>query len=223
MLMKNNRILTFIPSVTLAAALVLGAGCASHNYQQGSKTGAALTAAAGKIDDTKTRISAALGALNDLVSNPSGDLSPKFNHFNDSVAALQSSADAANYKFKDLENSGKRYFDEWEKQLAAIQNTEIKNASAARKQDVMQKFLDVRRRYLQVQINLNPFLSDLHDIQTALGTDLTIGGVNSVKDATNKATQDSVPLNASLDQLSAGFKALGSDMSSYGPAASATP
>ena len=81
--------------------------------------------------------------------------------------------------------------------------------------------MDVKRSYIQTQMAFKPFLSDLKDIQTALGTDLTVGGVSAVKGAADKATQDSISLKSSLSQLSSNFKDLGMAMSSAGPAPAA--
>jgi hypothetical protein len=59
-----------------------------------------------------------------------------------------------------------------------------------------------------------PFMSRLTDVRTALTTDLTSGGLNSIRSAADQARSDAAPLREALRQLSADFKYLGLSLSS---------
>ncbi len=215
--MKQSTILILLSYVTMAALATALAGCASNNYEQGAKTGANLTAAADKIAAGNGKIDATMASLNDLISNPQGDLAAKYSKFSDNVNDLQSTADSVDARVNDMQGSSDKYFKAWDEQLAKINNEDIKSESAEQKKAVMDKFSDIKTSYSQAKEAFKPFMSDLKDIQTALGTDLTSSGVTAVASAAKKANKKSVPLKKSLDKLSQQFRDLGLAMSSQTP------
>jgi Protein of unknown function (DUF2959) len=217
--MKKSKTINILTSLTIAAALAVMAGCTSDkgNYQQGAATGAQLVDAAGKIADGSGSIDATLTSLNDLVNNPQGDLVPKFKKFNDNVTSLQALSDNVKTRFTDARVKGNAYFQDWDAQIATIRSQSIKDASTKRRNAVFSEYNDLKRSYAQTTMSFDPFMSDLKDIQTALSTDLTVGGVGAVKGATVKANSDGTKLKASVIQLSSDFRTLGTAMQAAAP------
>ena len=193
----------------MAAAVFIG--CSSANYEKGSATGAGLQASADKITEGSGKIDTALKALNDMVNTP-GDLPTQFKAYSASVSDLESSVSDVQTKVADMRAKGNEYFKAWDAQTAQIKNEDIKNRSAQRKAELQQKFTEIKMSYTQASDGFKPFVSDLKDIQTALATDLTPAGVNSIKGAAEKANKDSVPLKASMAKLAGQFKDLGASM-----------
>ena len=113
--------------------------------------------------------------------------------------------------------NGDAFFAQWDAQLAQIQNEDIKARSQARKDEVAQKLLAIKRNYAEAAMAFKPFLADLQDVQKYLSVDLTQGGVASMKDTAAKATQAAGPLKDSLATVAGDFKALGLAMSSVKP------
>jgi Protein of unknown function (DUF2959) len=217
--MKKTNAVNLITSLTMAALLATLAGCASKgNYEQGAATGSQLVAAADKIVAGTTNIDTTLSSLNDLVNNPSGDLVPKFKTYNDNVNNLKALTENVKQQVTDARVKGNQYFQAWDQQIAAIHNPDIKSASTDRKNAVMKEYSDLKRSFAVVQTSLNPFMSNLTDIQTALSTDLTAGGVASVKGAADAANKHGADLKTSLMQLSADFRTLGTAMQASAPA-----
>jgi hypothetical protein len=60
-------------------------------------------------------------------------------------------------------------------------------------------------------------MSDIKDIRTALSTDLTAGGLASVKGLASQANDAAKPLRESLIRLSAEFRKLGVSISTTTP------
>lgn len=196
--------------IPLVAAAVL-TGCSSANYEKGSATGAGLQASADKVTEGSGKIDTALKALNDMVNTP-GDLPTQFKTYSASVSDLESSVSDVQTKVADMRAKGNEYFKAWDAQTAQIKNEDIKNRSAQRKAELQQKFTEIKMSYTEASSGFKPFVSDLKDIQTALATDLTPAGVNSIKGAAEKANKDSVPLKASMAKLAGQFKDLGASM-----------
>ena len=216
--MKKTNAITLITSFSMAALLAVLAGCTTGgNYQTGAATGTQLIDTAGKVSDGTGKIDATLTSLNDLVNNPSGDLVPKFKTFNKNVADLKDLSDNINKQFTDARVKGNQYFQDWDQQLASIRSADIKNASTQRKNAVLKEYNDLKASYAKTSMSFDPFMGDLKDIQTALGTDLTVGGVSSIKGGVNKANNDGAVVKSSLVQLSADFRTLGTAMQASAP------
>jgi methyl-accepting chemotaxis protein len=209
-----------IQLVVLAGAVALIAGCKSSNYEKGAAAGAGLQASADKISQGSGKIDATLTSLNDMVNSP-GDLAAQFKKYSTSVSDLESSAKDVQSKVASMRSKGNEYFKAWDEQTAQIHNEDIKNRSAARKEEMLKKFTEIKMSYTQASESFKPFMSDLKDIQTALATDLTPGGVTAIKGAADKANKDSVPLKASVDKLATQFKDLGASMQAAAPAPAA--
>jgi hypothetical protein len=218
--MKKPNVIKLISTLTITVALAALAGCATKgNYQQGSATGTGLINASGKIAAGTNKVDTTLNSLNDLVNNPQGDLVPKYKKFNDSVSDLQALSDSVSKQFTDARVTGNQYFQNWDQQLALIKDQDLKNNSAQRKAGMQKEYDDLKRSYAQVQMNFGPFMTSLRDIQTVLGTDLTVGGVASVKSAATKANMNGAELKKSMSELSADFRDLGMAMQTSGPPA----
>ena len=208
--------------VILVAATLLIAGCKSSNYEKGSAAGAGLQASADRIGQGSAKIDATLASLNDLVNNP-GDLVTQFKKYSSAVSSLESSAKDVQNKVAAMRAKGNEYFKAWDQQTAQIQNEDIKNRSAARKEEMMKKFTEIKMSYTQASEAFKPLMQDLKDIQTALATDLTPGGVNAIKGAADKANKDAVPVKDSINKLATQFKDVGASMQSAAPPPTTTP
>ena len=215
--MKMTRKLNFASNFMLAALLAAVAGCKTTNYETGNATAGVLKASAGKLQMAKGQVDSTLAALNDLVNNPN-NLPAQYKRYSDAVAGLQSSAKDAAAEIKDMRGEGDAYFQAWDQQAALIKNVDIKTRSLSRKKEVLDRFTKVKLSYTQVSDAYRPFMSDLQDIQTALGTDLTAGGIAAIKGPAQKANQDAIPLKKAGDDMSEDLKDLGTAMYSSVPA-----
>ena len=205
-----------IQLVMAAGLTLLMAGCKSSNYEQGAAAGAGLQESADKMGQGNAKIDAALAALNDLVNKP-GDLPTQFKTYSAAVSDLESTAKDVQSKVASMRGKGDAYFKAWDEQTAKIQNEDIKNRSASRKEEMMKRFTDIKTSYAQASEAFKPFLQDLKDIQTALATDLTPGGISSIKGVADKANKESVPVKDSINKLVGQFKDLGVAMGAAKP------
>ncbi len=216
--MKKTNITNLIAALTVTAALAFLAGCASKsNYQQGAETGAGLMAAADKVDLGVTNIDQTLGSLSDLVNNPSGDLEPKLKTFNDNVSGLQTMYQNLQDGVADARNKATIYLTNWDAKISTIMSPDIKNAAQQRRDAVQSEINDVKKSYAEVRVDFDPFMVNLKDIQTVLNSDLTAGGVSSVKGAATTAITNGNKLKDSLGGLANNFRQLGTAMGTAVP------
>jgi len=210
-------------SIIIASAVVLAvftAGCAtsssSTSYKKAGDTSTSLQETAVGIDKGEVQIDAVLVALSDLVNNPNTDIKSQFEKFNASVGKLDSLSKDVSKQALAMQAQGAAYFQQWDTDLATIQNEDIRSRSTDRKNRVAARFDRVRASYAHTRDAFVPFMSRLTDIRTALATDLTAGGLASVKSTANEAKSDAAPLREALRDLSAEFTALGLSLSSSG-------
>jgi len=210
---------TFISLATLAACGVFIAGCVSSGYDKAGTTSTSLRDAAQGIDNSLVPLDAVVLALSDLVTNPGPDVTPQFKKFSAAVSNLEALANEVSSREKAMREQGADYCQKWDVELAKIQNDDIQTQSSDRKNAVSARFEKVRVSYAQTTANFAPFMSDLKDIRTALATDLTAGGIASVKSLASKADEKVPQLRESLIRLSAEFKSLGVSISPATPVA----
>jgi hypothetical protein len=79
--------------------------------------------------------------------------------------------------------------------------------------DMMDKFQDLSTSYQQVRMRFKPFMSNLEDIQTYLGTDLTVAGVTAIKSTADQVNDQSASLKEAITKLSDQFRQMGVSMS----------
>ena len=202
-----------ITNLTLAAALTVFAGCVSKSYDKGAATAAALNTTATAVAQTSTSVTDVLGALNNLTFKSQGDLRNQYDAFVSASKKLDSSIANLDSKVVALQAKATEYVNNWTNQLAAIQSDELRKRSAERKDAVSGQINDVETSYRGVKYSIQPFTSDLKEIQTYLGTDLTAGGLATIKDVVAKTKVDAVPLRDSIKQLQASFDSLGTALS----------
>lgn len=193
-------------------------GCASSGYKKADNTSTSLQEAAQSIDSALGPLDNAVAALSDLIKHPNPDITTQFQKFSSSVSRLELLQKELNTRTADMQAQGADYFQKWDEELAKIQNNNIQMSSLERKNAVAARFERVHASYVQTTSDFAPFMSNLKDIRTALSTDLTAGGLDSVRALANAADDKATPLRASLTNLSTEFKNLGMSLSSSVPA-----
>lgn len=217
--MKRSLLSTPVTTCLAAcAAALLLAGCASSGYQKGEKTAQNIQTAANRISALPALVDKTLASLDDLVNKPAADLRPQFKQFSANLAEVESAGKEVGAARRSMGEKSKEFFAEWDKQLAQINNEDIKARSEARKKEVTEKLEAIKRSYTEAETAFRPFVSELKDVQKYLSVDLTTGGVAAIKETVAKANQQAVTLKASATKLAEDFKALGVAMSSVTPA-----
>ena len=211
--MKTLGIKLLLGNLAVIGLIGILAGCASTGYQKAGATSEALQAAANRITNGILQIDVTLTSLTNLVNNPTGNLAPQYKKYCDNVETLRSMAVDVNNKAIAMQAKGRDYFTHWEDQLATIKSQDIRQVSADQMKDMMNKFQDVSTSYQQVRMRFKPFMSDLEDIQTYLGTDLTVGGIDAIKSTADRVNEQSASLKEAITKLADQFRQMGVSMS----------
>jgi hypothetical protein len=219
--MKTNQLKFITINLALMASLGIFAGCVSHSYDKGAATSAALQSSADKMTETSVKVNDTLAALNNLTFKSQGDLRDQFDAFSSSIKKLDYTRIGLDAKISEMQVKAQLYLDSWSDQMTNIQSEDLRQRSNQRKDEVAAKLKTVEDSYQGVQNSFKPFIQDLNDIKTYLGTDLTTGGLASIKDVVAKTKVDAVPLRDSIKQLQASFSDLSTALSPIMPGANA--
>ena len=210
----ERTLLRVVQISTCAVALLYFNGCASSNYQKADVAGDCLRTASVKIDAENRSIDVTLNALDDLVNKPSPDLKPQFERFSASLDRLVDASARAKKAAQVADKKSAAYFRNWDKETSEIKYEAVRDQSVSRKTQVSNEFNTVNQRYRENQAVIEPLISYLQDIRISLGTDLTMGGVQSVKPLADNAAQNGRKVQTALTRLTDDLSASGARMSS---------
>lgn len=208
-----------LPSfLALAAAAALATGCASTGTRQAARASNSLHEAADGLQATLPAFDAALFALSELVSETGPDLAPQFEVYRDAVRRLESRAVAADVPAVAMQRECLDYFETWNQSRARIDNGATRMRSLDRTLMIGEQFERARSSFAQAQAEFTPWMSDLRDIRAVLAGNLSHGALDSIRDLAARVETRSVPVRASLQNLSDDFRSLGLELASSEPA-----
>lgn len=218
--MKMNQLTKIAAVLMLAGVLSLVAGCASRGYHTGERTAANLQSLATRIELAGRQMDIAVTELDGLVNNPQPDLRPQFDRFATAVGQLNSLATNILRADTELLARRKLHLQNWDKEAAAIRNETIRASAQTRKAEVINQFDGVHNTCLTVQAALEPVQSDLRDLLRYLNSDLTMGGLSSIRETATRVGRNAAPARESVTKLVNELRNLGIAMA---PQNSATP
>jgi hypothetical protein len=171
----------------LLTALLLVTALAGAAHANQGQLASSIKDAHLETTRTSGQLKTTLEALNALTKQAKGDLRPTYDAYCGAVAKTDAAAAWTRTRLRWMGGDGRQYFRDWQNTVNAITNESLRKQA--------QKRLDsVRTSYDKVEVSLQlagekfkPFLSDLADVQKALATDVTAGGVKAIKSTVNSA------------------------------------
>jgi septal ring factor EnvC (AmiA/AmiB activator) len=166
---------------------------------------ASVRDAGAQIQTTRVDLQNTIGALDELRNQKSGDLRAAYDKFSESTEKTRNSAGTAAKLYDTMSADSKTYFASWQSEIDAISNPDIKKASAKRLKTVQKQYDEVVKELKPIQPLFSPMMSDLDDLNKALGTDLTPAGIKALSkpmDKTKKAlTKFQAPIVESMTEF----------------------
>jgi hypothetical protein len=136
---------------------------------------------------TSDQLKATLGAITGLTKQKSGDLRPAYNAYCSEVTKTEAAAGWTRTRIQWMAGDGRKYFQDWQKTIDGIANESLRKKAQKRMDAVRKDYDKVEASLVQAGEKFRPFLSDLTDIQKALATDVTAGGVKAIKSTVSSA------------------------------------
>jgi hypothetical protein len=197
---RYSRTLTLASATALAALLAAGCGTTS-GYKQADKTGAGIAEFRTEIVNGKQAIDTTMKALDAVAVSANTNPRKAYEQFSKSLANLESVAAKARKRGEEMKAQGQAYFAQWEKQLAEVQNAEIRTLAAQQKAKLQATFDSIRKYTEPLKAQFDPWMSDLKDLDKYLGTDLSVSGVDAAKSLFRKTQSEGLEVQKSMDAL----------------------
>lgn len=196
--------LKHIPTLTLIAGTALllttfQAGAAG--YKLADKAGASIAEFRDEIVDVKKEVDATLASLDKIVAQATVDPRKAFKEFDKNVPRVDSEAAKAKKRATEMKGRGKEYFDKWEKELAAVNDPDIRKLAEERKAKLQATFASIRNSMEPVRDQFNAWLASLKDLQKYLSNDLTVGGIDAAKELIAKNKSEGRAVQQNLDKV----------------------
>lgn len=207
-----------VPLINRASVLLLAAGlagCASPGYRKSDSAARSMQTAAAEVQAESRAIDLTLGSLKDLETEPGADLKQPYRHFSASLEHLIACARRTQNTGKAMAEKNAVYLQAWDKQLDAISFEHIRDLSQARRTEVANRMAAINQRYQQSQQVVEPLISYLLDIRRALGSDLTTGGLGSMKEIVENAGTNAAKVQSALNALTGELASSGTQMLSW--------
>jgi hypothetical protein len=189
---------TLIP----AFCLMVVAGCASsRGYNQADETGATIGTVRTDVANIKTAIDGSLKSLDEVVAAASTDPRKPYETFAKSVDTVEAAGNTAKKDADKMRTRAASYFSQWDAQMESVKNEDVKKLSQERKAKLQESFNSIKDATEDVKQSFPGFLSDLKDLRTALGSDLTAQGIDAAKGVIEKTKTSGAQVQQDLDKL----------------------
>jgi hypothetical protein len=164
---------------------------------------------------TSEQLKATLGAITGLTKQKTGDLRPAYNTYCSEVTKTEAAAGWTRTRIQWMAGDGRKYFQDWQTTISGIANDSLRKKAQKRMDAVRTSYDKVEASLQEAGAKFKPFLSDLSDIQKALATDVTPGGVKAIKSTVRSANWNhqyvDKAINAALKEMDKMQKALSSE------------
>ena len=188
--------------VTLFGCLALLTGCSSNGKpaKESAQTVQGLGDTRKALVRAKEQVNETTAAMNALASG-GGDMKSNYARFSQAVAETQRQGEMARKRGADMREQADAYIASWQREMADVDNPELRAGVEARRERVRQNFDGIRTSAHAARDAYEPYMKDLQDIQKVLAMDLTPQGVQTVRPVIDKANADARIVNERLDAL----------------------
>ena len=129
------------------------------------------------------------------VSHAQGkDLKKQYQSFSKEVNNLEQAQINTTSDIDQMKSTRTEYFSSWDTSIAQMSNPELKQASVDRRVKVMKDHDDLDAALSDIGSQLQPFMSDLHDLKAFLETDLSPANIDKAGGMIQKSQADAQAL-----------------------------
>ena len=199
--MKSLKHFRILPLMAGTALLLTCFQASAAGYKLADKVGASIAEFRDEVIDVKKEVDATLASLDKIVAQATIDPRKAFKEFDKNVPDVDSAAAKAKKRATEMKEKGKTYFSQWEKELAAVNDPDIRKLAEERKVKLEAAFGNIRNSMEPVRDQFNAWLASLKDLQKYLNNDLTIGGIDAAKDLIAKNKSEGLAVQQNLDKV----------------------
>jgi phage shock protein A len=200
--MKSTKQIQSLTALGVASLLLLlGSSAGAAGYKLADKVGQDIAEFRNEIVDVKKSVDVTMAALDKIVAQATVDPRKAFKEFDKSIPDIDSAAKRAKKRSDDMRERGKEYFEKWEKDLAAVNDPEIRKLAEERKAKLQATFGNIRTSLEPARDQFAAWLTNLKDLQKYLSQDLTISGIDAAKELIAKSKREGMAVQQTMDKV----------------------
>jgi DNA repair ATPase RecN len=176
-----------VGQAAVAPSAVTGSSIEASVAEKINQVKVTLTALKDQVTATTTALDALRKAANDgaPLQGPYADFAAKYNALDNGMNTLREQSVAARA-------STEAYFQSRQQAIDTIQNKDIKESAIDRLNTDKSRYSKVLAAADQAKQKLQPFMSELKDVNTLLSVEMTAASVKSLSDTTSRLGRDAV-------------------------------
>lgn len=153
------------------------------------------------VEATRAQTDLTLGKLDALIATTAGDLTAPYKAFAEAVAKLDADRNVVLKRGADMKAKGAAYFEQWEKQLAAMGTPEVKELAEKRKADLAAKYTALLETTAATREMSDALFGRLKDVEKVLGNDLNAEGLKAIAPLVEKVKEARKPVKENVDAI----------------------
>ena len=184
-----------ILGLSLATTPIRAAG---DTFKQSAELGKRTAKTSDDVDKYVAQLDKTEQALS-LVSQAQGkDLKKRYESFSREISSLEAAQKQATSDIDEMKSTGSEYFSAWDTSITQMSNPELKQASTERRSKIMKDHDDLAASLNDIGSQLQPFMSNLHDLKAFMETDLSPENVGKAREMIQKSQADALALKGKI-------------------------
>jgi hypothetical protein len=156
-----------------------------------------------QLDASKSAVTQVLTTLNQLVSQPVGDMRDQYKAYLSASKDLGKTSANVDNTITTMMNGSQIYFADWGNSIAAMSDPTLKQLSADRKQQAVTSLADLKASMDKARAAYKPLAKDLDDIGLYLGNNLTAAGIAAMKPRLDTIKVEALGVRDSISAVTA--------------------
>ncbi len=182
-------------TVTLNASL---AGAADETFKQSGKLKDKTAKTSKDIDKYVAQLDKTEQVLSAVGQAEGKELKKRYESFSREVQELEEDQKHATSHIDEMKATGAEYFTSWDVSINQMLNPDLKQASIERRSKVMKDHDELAATLSDIGSQLQPFMSNLQDLKSFLGADLSPANVAKAGDMIQKSQADAQALKGTI-------------------------
>ncbi len=181
--------------MVLAPARVGGVG---DTFKQSAELGKKTAKTSEDVDKYVTQLDKTEQALSSVSQAQRKDLKKRYESFSKEVDNLEEAQKHATTDIDEMKSTGAEYFAAWDTSITQMSTPELKQASTERRSKVMKDHDELAHTLGEIGSELQPFMSNLHDLRAFMETELSTENVGKAREMIQKSQGDAQALKEQI-------------------------
>jgi len=217
--MKLTKSLLGFGAVVSAVVLTLFfTGCATTPADRAANIADTVIQTGKQLENSKGTVTQVLTTLNQMVTQPSGDMRGQYKDYLAAVSALASTSGKVDQAINSMLAGSQIYFADWSNQIVAINDPTLKQLSLDRKNQAVANLAELKSGMEKARAAYKPLAKDLDDIGLYLGNNLTTDGIYAMKPRLDSIKVEAVGVRDALTSVVQSLNKFSSTLATQTPA-----